>query len=1850
MKRKIIALTLVFTLLFEIITPNVVFALTSGPSTPEIQSFEPIGTSEMVDLFTGDFNYNIPLLDVGGYPVNIFYHSGVSMDQEASWVGLGWNLNPGCITRNMRGLPDDFSGENDHLEKDFKLKPNITYGVNTGIGVEFTGFGKLGLNFSVGANYNNYNGVGFEQSLSMALNSGSDGKGPLTAGLGLHSSNAGLDISPSLKYSIFIGKEANDDKISTSVGTSFNSRAGLKELSLGIGVSRGGHSQKNGDFKRNNGNKGTHSFEGVNGGANISFATSTYTPEISLPLHNFSLNLSAKIGGVFTTLDGTWNIGGYYSKQSLAKNHEQIPAYGYLFSEEGQSQDWASLDFNREKDGSFTKNTPNLPVTNFTYDLYSVSGQGVGGMFRAHRNDIGILSDCRNVTTSDGINAGGEFGVGNSAKTGFDFTVNIVNSVSGKWSSLNGAKEKLNFQSISNNCQESFFFKEAGERNVNPGNALYSTLLKDEPIRIKIFDAGEMESGTSSSFLNEYQSYKNDAGKSFPNTFQQPRQPRNQHFSFISKNEYEKFANDPNLIGKIYDYTVGSNNSGNKFPKTGRHIGEITTLKTDGSRYVYGIPVYNTLQQEVTFNISKKVDPVPDIYNGTVNYAPEIDNSFKNERGDEYYNSSKLSPYAYAYLLTEVLSPDYIDLKGDGPTNDDFGTYTKFEYEKVNKNEGLTPNLYKWRVPFKANTANFNEGLKTKELDDQGNYLYGEKEIYILKKIVTKNFIAFFNTKTRHDAYGVQGENGGISASQKSYLLDNIDLYSNTSKNFLVNGTLRIDAIPIKTVHFLYNYSLCQDHGGNNNNDQNTTLLQPCEMGNEGGKLTLKQIYFTYGNSKKARLSPYEFVYSDPGHDGSMDSNYNPDYNLKGYNRWGNYKKEEGIISKVPNSEFPYVEQDKSKEDCFSSAWSLSTIFLPSGGKIKIDYESDDYAYVQDKPVMQMFKIAGVGNDPTNDSPENNNLIYTPNLIQPPLQPINPENTNTFGQNRYIYIKLNNKISGSLSSANAIFRKEYLSNISQLYFRFKIRVNQYGDEYVSGYIPTTDWGNSDNSGVIHHIDDYDYGYIKINQGNSPLDNPITKAALQFARIHTQQEAYNFSKPGGKSAEDIILALADAKIFSQIMDALNGPPNKFLNEKRYLGNDFDKARSWIRLNNPEMKKLGGGCRVRQLSISDSWGEMLDPSSPDRTFDYGQVYDYTTTTPEPLNPKIISSGVASYEPLLGNDENPFHQPVAFSDQNLFAPVNDFYFEEPFGECFFPAPSIGYSKVTVSNLPRTYQSQPITRTATGKTVHEFFTAKDFPTITKRTPLDLLPQKSGLLGGLLKLNVRDRMTASQGYSITLNNMHGKEKAQWVYSENQSAPISGMEYKYLSHGNRLDNNVSVMDENGYVSNKEIGVDYDMVADMREEESNIENVGVMVNFYGFILIIPVIVTPILPTFSHENTRFRSAVFTKVINKFGILDKTIVYDVGSNVETQNKTFDAITGEVLLTKTTNEFNDDSYSFNYPAYWAYDGMGPAYKNTGINVLGINIDNSNGKITSANNGGIIPGDEVEFINHPNWDKYWVVQINSDLYFKRRDGSIDFHNQNTSNLTIKIIRSGRRNQQGISMGSLVSKETPIPQSGKINNITSSLGIISGVALEFSEDFQTYCQCTVITSSEPNPYIIGLKGNWRKKVAYAYLTDRLGSKENNNTNVRQDGVFRDFNSFWNPSSIAPIDACPTPKNPWTKNPVNWTWTTKVTQYSPYGFEVENQDALNRFSSAQYGYDNSLPVGVSANSMYKEMGVDNMEDYNSNSCKDSHFTFYNSGNDPSVINVKNEHHSGKYSLKVPIGKKAIMVKPITNCNP
>ena len=81
-------------------------------ASPEIASFmkyEDINVSK----YTGTPNISIPVYTLTDgevvIPINLRYHaSGIKVEEEASWVGLGWNLNVGGhISRRTNGRVDE---------------------------------------------------------------------------------------------------------------------------------------------------------------------------------------------------------------------------------------------------------------------------------------------------------------------------------------------------------------------------------------------------------------------------------------------------------------------------------------------------------------------------------------------------------------------------------------------------------------------------------------------------------------------------------------------------------------------------------------------------------------------------------------------------------------------------------------------------------------------------------------------------------------------------------------------------------------------------------------------------------------------------------------------------------------------------------------------------------------------------------------------------------------------------------------------------------------------------------------------------------------------------------------------------------------------------------------------------------------------------------------------------------------------------------------------------------------------------------------------------------------------------------------------------------------------------------------------------------------------------------------------------------------------------------------------------------------------------------------------------------------------------------------------------------------
>lgn len=82
-------------------------------TNPSSSGFIDYSNPELVDLYTGKVNINIPIYEVKNkdliFPINLTYSKdGIQVDEEASWVGLGWNLSAsGYIRREIIGNPDE---------------------------------------------------------------------------------------------------------------------------------------------------------------------------------------------------------------------------------------------------------------------------------------------------------------------------------------------------------------------------------------------------------------------------------------------------------------------------------------------------------------------------------------------------------------------------------------------------------------------------------------------------------------------------------------------------------------------------------------------------------------------------------------------------------------------------------------------------------------------------------------------------------------------------------------------------------------------------------------------------------------------------------------------------------------------------------------------------------------------------------------------------------------------------------------------------------------------------------------------------------------------------------------------------------------------------------------------------------------------------------------------------------------------------------------------------------------------------------------------------------------------------------------------------------------------------------------------------------------------------------------------------------------------------------------------------------------------------------------------------------------------------------------------------------------
>ena len=1832
-----------------------------GPIAPEASSFKAVGSDNLVNLFTGDFSYSIPLMDVGGYPINLFYNGGISMEQEASWVGLGWNINPGTVNRNMRGVPDDFNGE-DELVQYQNMKPNRTYGGEAGTDVEIFGFKKPNAQFSSGISYNNYLGPAIEVGLSVTQNFSKEGnlrftKSPTskdTGQLGMSvsikgklSSRSGLTLSPSLNALMDV--EANKTAMGVGLNTSYNSRMGIKDINLSAEM-RGykeGSDKKGYDLSRS-GNSLVSS--------SISFARSSYMPIMRMPTANYYFAAKLDLGAGAYGVRASGTVNGYYSETKVPKEWrvQKKPLVGYIFSEKAMNNKNAVMDLNRVNDAEVTPNTPVISAPQYTYDIFSIQGEGTGGTIRAYRGDLGYMRDNKTVSKEINASIGADPAGGH---WGGSFDVITAPTTAGGWDDENNTlKITMPFDNkqSNNSAFENVYFRNPGETTVTNEETI-NRIGQDKIVRFDL--GGTKVTPRLNSLLELFDKKTNTTlGKlSIANANQlSNRNKRSQIVTMLSASEASLIGLDKKI--KSYLGTVDNTDHYLQYVdinrvdsyRKGHHISEIDVLEPNGMRYVYGLPVYNILQKDFTFSVGDVPSQNGELVKYEVGQEGQVNSKHmdNNSKIDGYFLAQETPAFASSFLLTGLLSPDYVDVTNDGITEDDLGNAVKFNYEKSED--------HLWRTPRNNSSAGsgkdwaiFNEGNKSEKKDNKANISFGQREVWYLNSLESKSMIAIFKTDSRNDAKGVLDmQDGRINALENANKkLSRIDLY--TKSEIKEKGIT--NAKPIKSVIFNYDYGLCFGTPDN---------------ASGGGKLTLKSIFFTYNGQNRNEKDRYVFDYGSTAD--------NPSYALNASDRWGSYKDPSDntiLPAGLTNADYTYTSNDKIKNDQFAGAWSLKKILLPSGGQMEIEYEADDYAYVQNRRACNMITIAGLG-----ESPTYSNAPYLYNF-----GPLSQDNN-------YVFIKLLNPLTALTASGkkNEIHER-YLHGQKQIAFKLSLKMPNGKEEPITIYSEFEEWDICSNNNQ--------YFYIKLKEvdGKSPLAN----AAIGLLTNNFPGQAFPGYETEMNNFNDFlglfVSLLVNAKSVFQNVE----------NQMRSAG----KARqiildhSFARLTNPNKVRFGGGSRVKKIVVKDNWKKMTERNSnPSGTFTsmYGQEYDYTTIEKIEGKDVSISSGVASYEPALGGEENPFREIVQFKNKLPLASAIYGAIELPVMDAFYPAAYVGYSKITVRSINRKGKYNDSTlRSSIGKQVTQFYTARDFPTYSTYTTLNSVDYKKNPKISFLYKEVITRRTISQGFLIETNDMHGKIKSQESFSESdEKTPLSGSYHTYKNTGkNGLNDKVDFVynKQGGIVSKGNMGIDIELMTDVRE--FRIESSGLNGQINSDLFVFPFVTfvwLTYLPLGTYTENKYRAVTCTKLITYHAIEDSVIVIDKGSSVSTKTIAYDSESGSSIVSSTANEFNDPIYNINYPAHWAYSGVEPAYKN--IDRVFKNIDFTKGKITNDNfNASAVfeSGDEIFVLSAgssssscvpPSADvnKLWVFDlqknnsslsvVNRDLIFMDSSGMPFTRN----GVNMRIVRSGKRNNLNLMVATVTAMKNPIQLiSGALKLVVDNNSkVVSASASELKEKWQTDYEvflrrvyypdvctgietdsisCSGILEKNINPYLKGLLGNFKAQRSFVFYSNRIESDPTAITAIRKNGYIANYNNYWNfdiNNNLVPI-AHP-----------SWVWNSELTKVNSRGQELETKDALERYTSAQYGFNKNQTVALTQNSRYGESFYEGFEDYGYNErinnfsidqviCNKKFIDFYGILNSNIAYDdVGKSAHSGKKYLTVAAGTTANKNLPIS----
>jgi hypothetical protein len=949
MKRKLlkpIALFLAINFLANTLAPTISYALTAGPSAPEYTSFEPVDTTDMVNLSTGDFTYNIPLLNVpgpeGGYPLSLSYHAGIGPEEEASWVGLGWTLNPGALNRSVNGYPDDAS-------RAVRSVHDYWSGGETNIFTVGVGYAMYSMDVDIA--HDTYKGTGIGLSTSAGYG---ESFGPFKLGV-----SGGISMGPYGGYSVGInasagvrlGSEEGGGALSLSTGLSTNFES--LDVSNGVGVdvhnaSIVGASISSSDLKPSV-HLGGIAASAVNNSSagRISSSENNFRATIPLP-YGFSVTYGQRYMRYWSDeRNSIETYGSLYLGNTL--NDPSTSAIDSYAIPQFEESSYSNAD--KQKGGSFP-----------AYDMYSVLGQGIGGIIQPYAFQNTYLYRQNVTDNSENQNKNVlKFGVSDQSLT-----------------------KPLNFR-FKNDFSNSFKINQGGFPTVPVNSYTNAVPLMTVPTATTQYNSNYYNSNNNMLAGSKHIEYVTNLDIHTGNFMKKSSFLPHEGGLYVNREVDVYGSNVSNQIGgfivtngsgvsyhyslPVYAYgeysKVESKSDGGHYYKetTNNQAYAYTWLLTAITgpdfvdRGVVGISD-DDLGYWVKFNYGKWTDsfkwrtPLTD-------KKKDIEDQF------EVYAGGSKELYYLDYIRTRTHTAVFekeIRKDGKGVSSIEQGGILPFHGERLESSQ--------WTF---TSGSEYEQFLSVSPMRLKNIYLFENNDLAVrldqasvssLENLKQKGggpYTALNLSATFHKVAGVGSNNPDDHCTQiysgdpsviqiectanRSKVIPISHLWGNVLDQFDIESITNFNKSSLRVISFDHSYDLAgQTPTSVSDNDQyyslNTSTIA------QGGKLTLKSVNCKgKGGVSIMPSTVFHYNYSEP--DGSYktiatDAAHNPAYSKNKRDIWGNYKSDLVDESMLDiNEDFARSVSDASALNVH--AWSLKEIETGIGAKMRVDYESDTY-------------------------------------------------------------------------------------------------------------------------------------------------------------------------------------------------------------------------------------------------------------------------------------------------------------------------------------------------------------------------------------------------------------------------------------------------------------------------------------------------------------------------------------------------------------------------------------------------------------------------------------------------------------------------------------------------------------------------------------------------------------------------------------------------------------------------------------------------------------------------------------------------------------------------------------------